>query len=429
MLNRPTRTRSRSTTATLARASYRQTISGTPVINRVDKVDVALRQVTADQINPGWTFLQYAKDNESYLSAQAERFAKLDLGGHFTSTQNYVLGSPANVHSFVREGIREYNFGGNVLAQQPTSNIFPQFPLVDTAEMFRLGGTAIARCKPTNPNADLLTFLGELKGEGLPSFQAQFLKRKLGFFRSLGNDYLNLEFGWKPFVRDLQDTARAVKRSESLIKEFVGMSGKPINKRFSFPDEESSTTTTISTSAYGWPVGGTQNYSSPGRLTRTDIVRKKTWFEGQFVYYVNPGSTQMDNLRRQSQIANSLLGTRLTPEVVWNLTPWSWLVDWAFNFGDLFSNIGSFGNDGLVMRRGYIMQTREIEARYELSGLTFKGQSPIPSIVTTYGSRVKIRRGASPYGFGLTLPDMNPKRWAILTALGLAQGPGSMKYQ
>jgi hypothetical protein len=139
--------------------------------------------------------------------------------------------------------------------------------------------------------------------------------------------------------------------------------------------------------------------------------------------------------KRFEQEANYLLGTRLTPEVVWNLAPWSWAADWFGNTGDILRNISYLGADGLVMQYGYIMHHEQAQSHMwaNTSGWTgFNGLGQITnpylsSLWRTDKSDMKIRRSATPYGFGVDTSSLSTKQWAILAALGISKGPKQLR--
>jgi hypothetical protein len=131
---------------------------------------------------------------------------------------------------------------------------------------------------------------------------------------------------------------------------------------------------------------------------------------------------------RGEQVANQLLGSRITPETLWNLTPWSWLVDWVFNIGDVLSNLSAFSNDGLVMRRGYVMRHENLTHDYTLTGIRFMNGYNPGMIYQRFSTETKIRRSASPYGFSASWPDFSPRQLAILAALGITRGNATAKY-
>lgn len=111
--------------------------------------------------------------------------------------------------------------------------------------------------------------------------------------------------------------------------------------------------------------------------------------------------------------------------MVWELTPFSWLVDWVSNVGSFMKNVSYIGRDGLVLRYCYAMHSWEAEIRVENSVRI--AQSPgLGPISGTWNSNAKLRIRATPYGFGLTLDSFTPKQWAILAALGQTLAHGKL---
>jgi hypothetical protein len=118
--------------------------------------------------------------------------------------------------------------------------------------------------------------------------------------------------------------------------------------------------------------------------------------------------------------ADRLFGLNLTPDLVWNLTPWSWAIDWFTNFGDVVSNVSDMVTDGLVMRYGYIMEHTVAKNTYTLEGFSpLRGSLPVPPM--SFVTETKVRRAANPFGFGFTWDGLSPRQLAIAAALGLSK--------
>jgi hypothetical protein len=290
-----------------------------------------------------------------------------------------------------------------------------------------LGTKAISKCLPTNPVVDGATFLGELKS-GLPKLVGRELfKSKFKDYRKVGSEYLNIEFGWKPLVSDLQDAAKAVTGSEKILDQLHRDSGRNIRRRFVFPEERTSTTTTVS--ARSAPQNGQAVYSQLWRssggvpLSIVTEVTTKTWFSGCFTYHLDMGTTLKSRIARQAAEARKLYGLELTPAVVWNLAPWSWLADWEGSIGDVLHNVSRFSQDGLVMRYGYIMQQKDAKVTYTLPYNGRFKSGPMVPLTLTVTSQSKVRRRATPFGFGVDMTALNGRQLSILGALGISRGP------
>jgi hypothetical protein len=303
-----------------------------------------------------------------------------------------------------------------------TPSNFPELHPSDIFDLNAFGSTAIARCTPTNPVADLSTFLGELH-EGIPRLVgSDFFKGRARLAKSAGSEYLNLEFGWKPLVADVRKFARAVRDRDAILAQYVRNSGKVIRRRFRTPPIVE-VTVEHSSGEVPVPVLVTQLYDDyHGDLTITTTHTTSRWFSGGFTYYLK--DSLLDGPRRKGwfQKANHLLGIRLTPETLWNLTPWSWAADWFANAGDVYHNIGAFQSDGLTMAYGYVMEQRSIRRNYSLTGIRYKSFPDPVNFEQTLVTTTKKRVQATPYGFGLNpLVDFSSRQQAIVAALGLSR--------
>jgi hypothetical protein len=170
------------------------------------------------------------------------------------------------------------------------------------------------------------------------------------------------------------------------------------------------------------PALATQIYTNYlGDLTKTVKTVSKTWFEGRFKYNLATGEDTRSQIRLAASKAEHLLGLRLTPEVLWDLTPWTWLTDWFFNLGDILTNVTAFGTDELSLNRAYIMCTKYTDVTYDLTGIGFASGSA-GTISQTFRTETKMRLKAFPYGFGVTFTALSPRQIAILAALGITRG-------
>lgn len=133
----------------------------------------------------------------------------------------------------------------------------------------------------------------------------------------------------------------------------------------------------------------------------------------------------MGKIRRQEALANKLFGLRLTPELWWQLSPWSWAADWVGNTGSVLHNLSAFSNDGLVMRYGYVMETVKVVTTYTLVDCVLRTGQKVDSS-QTYVQERKQRRRATPFGFGLNPASFSDKQWSIIAALGISRMPRSL---
>jgi hypothetical protein len=283
-----------------------------------------------------------------------------------------------------------------------------------TADLDSFGTTAIARSAPTNPAFSLSTSLGELVGEGIPAIVgSSLLKERVKAARSAGSEYLGVEFGWRPLLRDLQSFAKTVKESERILHQYRKDSGMKIRRGY---DGKADTGTKL---YQGNNIKVISNATLSATGTVTENWYEKQWFRGAFKYHIPVSDTVLGKFREWSSMSNHLLGWKVTPETVWNLAPWSWAADWFANTGDVMANISNLGTDGLVLQYGYSMATRRREAL--IAGTTYARYGQSAYMTRKIMEEWKQRRPATPYGFGVNLQTLSPKQIAIMAALGLSK--------
>lgn len=368
----------------------------------------------------------------------------LDLGGPFLSRRAFWKTNPVRVKSTNGPtGSVWYEFAGDLHAQVSNSVLGPIDLLAPTASYLldAAGTTAIARCLPTNPLSGMGQFLGELRQLPtrftLHTWKPEARKwldgwRQAGrslnsgrkFSVKAANDWLNLQFGWLPFIKDIIDFAQVSKDYDKIIAQYQRDSGKLIRRRYTFPAENGDSESSVYPfGRYGDPAPPTFLVRTPGQLVTTTQTTSSRWFSGGFTYYL-----PTIPILRTEALANKLFGLRLTPELLWKLAPWSWAIDWVNNTGDVVHNWSAFSNDGLVMKYGYIMETKTRSTTYTLIGLELEGVQGTLCPSQSYIQQNKARQRATPYGFGLDPGGFSDKQWSIIAALGISKAPRSLNF-
>lgn len=292
------------------------------------------------------------------------------------------------------------------------TNPFNSYTVPSNLTLDAKGTTAIARTEPTRAVADVATFIGELRSDGIPRLRPDVMRAQTKRARAAGSDYLNVEFGWMPLVADLKKFAYAVTQSHEILENYHKHgSGQKLRRRYAFPTQ-SETWSAERTDFLPIPNSNSLGF---GRGTIAIRRQQDMWFSGAFRYHIPIGDGALERFRSYRSDAQKLLGVDLTPEVVWNVSPWSWLVDWQSNTGDVLHNISAMGRDGLVLEYGYMM----CHTLFEGSRSARFGPAGYASAIIT--SDTKLRRPATPYGFGVDIAGLTAKQSAILVALGLSR--------
>lgn len=368
-----------------------------------------------------------------------------DVGGNFDTTKTYVsidtrqyeLRRPEYVY------YKEMSFNGQFVVQENSrwvvnntplcplnpltdlgSNPFPSGMRSSNSELNALGATAIARCEPTNSAADLSVFLGETLKDGLPALLgARTWKDRSLKAKNAGDEFLNYEFGWAPLVSDVRKLANAILHAEKVMSQYEKDAGRPVRRRYRFPLQKDSSSVTLDVGRR--PFGYLHSEVMAGSTSSPLILKMETsrdvWFSGSFTYFLPSGYDSRNKMKKAGLAASHLLGLNLTPEVLWNLAPWSWAIDWFVNAGDVLHNISATIEDGLVMHYGYIMEHTVSRATYSLPDFKFMYNPEVEVPALSFVCETKVRREANPYGFGISWDGLSPVQLAILAALGITR--------
>jgi len=350
-----------------------------------------------------------------------------DLGGEFYTTKSYLEPprgySGMSVVANVNGVDRARNYTGPMFPRDPNNIPFPGSLQSVDSDLEKLGATAVARCKPTNSVADAATFLGELYQDGLPSLVGSSTwKDRTLTSRNAGDEFLNYEFGWLPLVNDVKKFAKAAVLANTVLAQYERDAGKVVRRRYNFPEQRTKEERTFgdgTTRAWTPISDSTFDASSPSKIQWTIETVRKTWFSGAFTYGLPSGYDSRNALDRFALMADKVFGANLTPDTLWELSPWSWAVDWFSNTGDVISNISSWSADGLVMTYGYMMEHTIHKHTYRMAQSGYFGNPTVAPL--TFVTETKVRKRANPFGFGVSWDGLSPVQTAIAAAIGLTR--------
>lgn len=351
-----------------------------------------------------------------------------------TSKDSFSFSHPDWDMNLPTEGL---HYRGPLVLAGPSSS-WARFPAANGLtgpQLNAFGARAINATAPTKPQANLFTAVGELTFDGLPKLighSADFAAQA-NHFRSLGSEYLNVTFGWMPFVSDLLAVVRSLRNASSIILQLERDATRWVRRGFRIDPEFEEVSQSTFSSPNGALIGlqGTPAaaFFSSGRQSRTTVSTsryRELYFKGCYTYHFETATSRLDEIRRFLDMSDKLLGTALTPEALWNLAPWSWLVDWYGNIGQVLGNASLLSTDALVLRYGYVMCLTRERNTYSNPDIHFKTGGP-GTVTNTFTRLRKERFQAGPYGFGFTTADLTPRQWSILAALGLTKSPRSLR--
>ncbi|DAD52156.1 maturation protein [ssRNA phage Esthiorhiza.2_19] len=256
--------------------------------------------------------------------------------------------------------------------------------------------------------------------------------QRLDTYRNLGSEYLNVVFGWEPFVRDLRKVYDLWKTVDKRMAQLVRENGKSIRRKATVTE----TFSTGQTQAiYGFPwanVNGAPGSFGTGATfySTTTTNLERVWFTGNFRYFI----PDIGSARWTQKARRALFGVQPTPELLWNVLPWSWLIDWFTNVGDCISNLHDGAVENLTVRNSYIMKHTLSSTLYHAhvyrAGLSIGSGSTLtkyPGVDHSFNSFYKVEEkirdgGWNPFGLHIQLPSLSARQLGILAALGISRG-------
>lgn len=294
------------------------------------------------------------------------------------------------------------------------------------------GASAWSKFKPNRPTADAAVFLAELRdvprmlktsAKGFADIWRSMGGARTGLMRpkSVADHFLNTQFGWLPFLNDLRKFYRTwhtldakMKRIKRMNGQWEKRGGNVLTENREAVVKESSATSghTPTLSSYYYPQGAT----SSGHYQIVVSFQRRIWFEAAFKYYI-PEWKFESNAWKAATVAN-LFGLMPNPSVVWEATPWSWLVDWFTNAGDCISNMSDGWSENLVAKYAYLMSTTHQIGKL-ISDLILWNGTYHDTWQFEYSR--KVRQPASPFGFSVGVGNYSLRQAAILVALGISR--------
>jgi hypothetical protein len=344
---------------------------------------------------------------------------------------------------FVGDGVPDSFYGSAGYAPIFSGFAFP----TDKTSLY--GPKVYKQLRPKIEKAGIGVAIAEIRD--LPGMLSQTAKRFHEGFKILGgqdvgglravlgpkavaDDFLNHSFGWVPFLKDLEDLIRVFLNQQEYIARLSRDNNRWQKRQWTFLQESAPDTiinygySAVSEPRGAWldsmrnlgPAYGGGNSYSTWQLRRRQFDH--VWAEGSFKYY-RP-EFDMTNSAYHGQMATiyrylTIYGIRVNPSTLYKATPWSWLVDWFTNLGELIERVTDWGSDSLVARYMFLMQhsVRTVnlaETHYFWDGAeTFEWNRIIET---------KQRdKAESPYGFNLKWESLSPFQLAILAALPISK--------
>lgn len=324
-----------------------------------------------------------------------------------------------------------YHSGGTIRSIPDSYGTYYNMPANrywNESAMTALGTEGWARFRPLRPNMDLNQTIAELKDfKRLTQLNRDSLRNFFKEFKDPGKavakGHLSWQFGVKPLIDDIFSMSRAYDFTDKRIKFIRANNGKSHRRGGTlreFTDVDRRVVNLIGGLIEPSIVLSTYEDTI---MPRTEVFtsQRKAWFKGKFGFYLPVEDTpqwERKILRQQGLGLRTSFPALL--RTIYQITPWSWLIDWAVSTGDILSNAVAIHEDGVYADYAYVMA----HEKYTLDSYvtpTVKSVGVLP-LHTRRVVEYKTRREATPFGFGLVMPDeLSAWQLGILAALGVSR--------
>lgn len=302
---------------------------------------------------PGYEMCIDTVPNPNYFLPRTDI---IDDGGEFWLTKTFWVRRSV---SYNQDWVNHIRRNGHLWVNIPEKmdGLLPikgaKAPPMEDGDIAGYGPTGYARAKPAQPEFNFGQSLAELRE--LP----KSLKWRLEKFKDIPSAYVGAEFGWRPLLNDIYSLLDAGARVEERLQRLLKNNGKPVRGRAhvtsvrenSLLHEGSEGSVGISYSTWSWYKPFVPKPADAGYFRITKSYTRDVWFSGQFQFWLRDLSTPGKMLKLRAQ----LYGLEITPSLLWELMPWSWLIDWFSNVGELLENAVETIPERQIARYAYVM--------------------------------------------------------------------------
>jgi hypothetical protein len=202
--------------------------------------------------------------------------------------------------------------------------------------------------------------------------------------RNIPSEYVSYNFGWKQLDKDLKDLLKAPERITKKVNYLLQRKARPTTFRAkSIVTLDGGTGPSFDYNVHqgeNWWESGAQSVST--LVTRTAEFRVAINAIFDFPTLAVPELQQKELLRR--------FGVSPTPTDIYNLIPWTWLVDWFTGLGNYIEAIDAINSDRSTINMGFITGVLTSDYTCSLSSKTTMTDGYVysPPVGTSGGTRV-----------------------------------------
>ncbi len=337
-----------------------------------------------------------------------------DIGGSFLLIGAETDFDIQDAGELWRGGATDQRYVGSLVFSSRRPSSVPASPPDSRA------AEAYSKMKPTKPLFSALNSYYELRE--LPDL-IWLLKGRIKDIRDLGKFHLTGVFGILPVLSDVKTIIGLQQKTEKRLNQLLRDNGRPVRRKIILSDVTSDPTVeVVATGSSGVAPGlVTQYYNQLPVCTYTARNHERWWASAQFRYWLPPGP---QDAAYKATLMRYLHGVTVpTASQLYNAIPWSWLIDWFTNVGDVVDNLTFSLGERLAADWFYIMRENTNSVVTDTT-VVFKRRSG--ELAPFRGSSVsrdfyKSRVRGDPFGLHTKESELSGMQLSILGALGLSR--------
>lgn len=207
----------------------------------------------------------------------------------------------------------------------------------------------LSRTLPLAPSFNLFRSLAELRDLNRLADLSEIprkLKERIFTLKDLAGSHLAVEFGIKPLISDVQRMLELPDTIAKRVNYLLERNGKPTTfRRKIFLEED------ISGFTPTWSTTGTSD--KMWTTVRTTNSRKRS-IELRCSANYNVEFPKLEVPKLRKNIARKLWGIEPTFSDLYELTPWSWLIDWFTGLGNYLQAIEDINQNSSLVNDAWI---------------------------------------------------------------------------
>jgi hypothetical protein len=210
-----------------------------------------------------------------------------------------------------------------------------------------------------------------------------------GLAKDVPNEYLSYHFGWKQLYKDIEDLLKLPEKTSKRVNFLIRRNGKPTTLR--------STRDIVSGTSLG--VSGFEENGLSYEYSRTSASRIERKSQVRLVINALWDFPPINSPEFKRHVYAQRIGLEPRITDVYNLVPWTWLIDWFTGLGNYVELIDDINKDPKLINWGMITCHTEGRLITEISSKSNIVREQRVDASSTSSTKVVDNRHTSFYDF------------------------------